>query len=684
MNNKPSEQKKQQPNPATTCNKWGLLMVGVALVGLGIFIGIVYNNLWNNQTIGEERPRQTEPVDILIDSSPTPAPVRATNTSPASAQASTHTFAPIADSYTNEEEPTVNHGKNRRLRTDAEPAVLSYLQFELDGLAPYVVSAKLHLFAYSNSGSGVSAYLVTENGWHETEINHDNAPMLGEMVGNGGDIAEESWVAVDIAATAIQEGMVTLAIVGNSRTNISYASREAGELSPYLVVETAFAPPPTPAPAIQMPNAGIQPLTFAVTPVADARTKADEPSKWLGDDDMLRIDGDPEKRAYLRFELPDIDGEITRLTLQLFAITDVEQGFDVYQVGSDWTEGTLTFENAPALGERLAIAPTAAADSWLEIDLTALAGERVINIGLATENESSMGFVSREGGAFAPQLFVEATVATNEVVLLAVGDIATCKRDGDERTSALVGKNAGMVALLGDIVYEKATFDEFAECYHPSWGQHTSRTIPAVGNHEYETRNAVPYYDYFGARAGEPDKGYFSLNYGDWHIVVLNTNCSRVGGCDVDSPQYKWLEADLAAHPTNCTIGIWHHPRYSSGTHGSFESTDDFWDLLYENGAEMVLVGHDHIYERFDLLDDTDNVDEEYGIQQFVVGLGGKSRRPIEDIQANSLLRYRETYGVLKLTLRPDEYDWEFLSVEADLVVDAGTLPCHPAPESGS
>jgi hypothetical protein len=199
-----------------------------------------------------------------------------------------------------------------------------------------------------------------------------------------------------------------------------------------------------------------------------------------------------------------------------------------------------------------------------------------------------------------------------------------------------------------------------------------------VGNHEYHTAGASGYFSYFGAAAGDPTKGYYSYDIGTWHIIALNSNCSRVGGCGVGSPQEQWLKADLAAHPNMCTLAYWHHPRFSSGDHGSNTSYDAFWKAIYAAGVEIVLNGHDHSYERFAPQNPSGAADPN-GIQEFVVGTGGKNHYAFGTIKANSVVRNSDTYGVLKLTLHPTSYDWQFVPEAGKTFTDTGTRNCFNA-----
>ncbi len=262
-------------------------------------------------------------------------------------------------------------------------------------------------------------------------------------------------------------------------------------------------------------------------------------------------------------------------------------------------------------------------------------------------------------------------------VVVAAGDIAACHTTGAQQTAALIDNIAGTVITLGDNAYESGTLSQFTSCYDPSWGQLKARTFPSVGNHEYLTKNAAGYFGYFGAAAGGPNKGYYSYDLGSWHIVVINTNCSEVGGCGVNSPQGQWLSADLAAHPALCTMAYWHQPRFSSGEHGNDTGLIPFWQILYNAGVDLVLNGHDHDYERFAPQDPNGAADPVRGIREFVVGTGGKGLRPITTTIANSEVHNDNTLGVLKLTLHPSGYDWQFIPVAGKTFTDSGSGMCH-------
>ena len=263
-------------------------------------------------------------------------------------------------------------------------------------------------------------------------------------------------------------------------------------------------------------------------------------------------------------------------------------------------------------------------------------------------------------------------------VLVGAGDIADCTGlAGAEATAKLLEQIPGTVMAVGDLAYPDGTKENFA-CYDRTWGRAKSRTRPAVGNHEFHSSSATPYFDYFGAAAGDPKNGFYSYDLGTWHIVVLNSECKDVGGCNAGSRQEKWLRADLAAHPAVCTLGYWHKPLFSSGDkHGNDPEIKPLWQALYDAHAGVVVNGHDHDYERFAPQNPDGAADPEHGIREFVVGTGGKSHRPFGEPKPNSELRNTDAFGVLKLTLREKGYEWQFIPEAGKSFTDAGSGSCH-------
>jgi 3',5'-cyclic AMP phosphodiesterase CpdA len=245
-------------------------------------------------------------------------------------------------------------------------------------------------------------------------------------------------------------------------------------------------------------------------------------------------------------------------------------------------------------------------------------------------------------------------------------------------TARLLGTPHPVVVLtLGDNQYENGTLAKFRRSYDRSWGRLKGRTRPAPGNHDYRTPRAAGYFDYFGPAAGRRSRGYYSFDVGGWHLIALNSECAPIGGCTTGSRQERWLRADLAAHPARCTLAYWHKPRFSSGMHGNNATYVAFWQALYRAGADVVLVGHDHDYERFAPQTPHGKADPASGIRQFVVGTGGKTHDGFRTIRANSQVRNSGTFGVLRLTLHPSSYDWRFVPEPGKTFTDRGHGSCH-------
>ncbi len=256
------------------------------------------------------------------------------------------------------------------------------------------------------------------------------------------------------------------------------------------------------------------------------------------------------------------------------------------------------------------------------------------------------------------------------------GDIAICGGNA-EATARQLDSLGGTVFTLGDNVYPSGTRAEFRNCYEPTWGRHKSRTRPSPGNHDYDTPGAAPYYEYFGANAGLSGEGFYSFDLGAWHIISLNSNVQAVG-----SGQLSWLRADLAQHATTkCTMAYWHHPIFSSGPNSVNASeapirayAEQMFRILYEASADLVLVGHEHLYERFAPQSPDGVLDTARGIRQIIVGTGGVPLYDFRPPRTNSEVRLK-THGVMKLTLSSDRYQWDFLPTSG--AGDSGTTACH-------
>jgi hypothetical protein len=254
-------------------------------------------------------------------------------------------------------------------------------------------------------------------------------------------------------------------------------------------------------------------------------------------------------------------------------------------------------------------------------------------------------------------------------IALAAGDIAGCtERFFDEATAELLDAHEGTVFALGDNVQGAGTPEDFANCFHPSWGRHKERIWPAVGNHEYNVEGAVPHFGYWGERGRPAGEGYYSFELGAWHVVVLNSNL-------LFEEQYQWLAADLAASSTRCTLAYWHHPWFTSSAYQGDEAIKRFVEILEDAGADVILTAHAHGYERF-APQTADGVAEERGIRHFVVGSGGAPFHPFKRTAPNSEVRVH-AYGLLELELFEDRYTWEFLPIAGETFTDAGEGECH-------
>jgi alkaline phosphatase len=265
---------------------------------------------------------------------------------------------------------------------------------------------------------------------------------------------------------------------------------------------------------------------------------------------------------------------------------------------------------------------------------------------------------------------------TRPAVMLAAGDIAQCSLDGVRLTADLVAHRKGTVAAIGDTVYPRGSASDFADCYAPTWGRFKARTRPAIGNHEYLTPGAKPYFDYFGKRA-HPPNAYYSYRLGSWHIIVINSECSEIGGCGRGSAELRWLKKDLARHPARCTLAYWHRPRFSSGPHGPSSEMQRIWVTLAKARADVVLNGHDHLYQRFAPLNARGRVSPKRGMREFVVGTGGGPHYSAPGTSTGSRKIITGQWGVLRLVLKARRYHWQFLAAPGGKVLDQGGASCH-------
>jgi hypothetical protein len=492
-----------------------------------------------------------------------------------------------------------------------------------------------------------------------------------------------------------------------TRTNTPTPTRTP---TPTSTPTSSPTPTITPTPT-NTPN--VSSLTFPA--LADARVLESNPGSNYGSLGRLDVDS-PGQESYLLFTVGGLSGPVQSARLRLFVTNGSSNGPSIYLTNNTWTESGITWSNRPApMSGAVANAGSIASGGWVEFDLTgAVTGDGAYSFVLQPDSTDGATFYSREGST-PPELLLSyaagpsptqtntptagpsptptntpttgpsstptitptptQTPSSSGLVFVGAGDIADCSRPQDELTAQLLDAIPGTVYTVGDNAYPNGSAASFTNCYAPTWGRHKARTHPAVGDNEYNTSGAAGYYGYFGPAAGDPAQGYYSYDVGSWHIITLNSNCSNVGGCDLESPQGQWLQADLAAHPTTCTLALHHEPLFSSK--GGDSDLRDFWELLYAAGAEIVLSGHRHNYERFAPQNPFGVAEPGRGIRQFVVGTGGSSLSTFDSsIAPNSEVRNAQAHGVLKLTLYPGSYDWVFIPIAGQMFTDSGSAQC--------
>jgi chitodextrinase len=536
---------------------------------------------------------------------------------------STSTFTPVADSYVRADQSGSNFGTQTALRLDASPVYRSYLRFNVQGLEGTVVGAVLRLRPSADNAAGFSVASVASTSWGETSITYANAPPIGAAGGASGPLTAGEYAEVDVTSLISGNGLVSMALTTTSATAVSLSSREAEANRPQLVITTQggggggdVTPPSVPT-------------GLGATVLSSSQIRLN----WTASSDNVGVAGYAVYR----------DGGAT-------------------PVGT--TSGGTTFTDG-------GLAPSSTHS--YRVDAFDAAGNRSAKSGQVTATTTAGG-----GGSGDPVIAAAGDIACDPTVSgFNINGTATgCRMKAT--SDLLLAMAPEAILALGDSQYENAAFSKYAGSFGPTWGRLKSLIRPAVGNHEYRVAGAAGHFQYFGAAAGDPAKGYYSFDVGAWHLIALNSECTKIpGGCAATGAQVKWLKADLAANTATCTLAYWHRPRFSSSTYGDDATYKPFWDALYAAGADVVLAGHAHNYERFALQDPDGNADSDRGIRAFVVGTGGKSHYRIIDPGPNSQVANGDTFGVLKLTLRPTRYDWAFIPEPGKSFTDSGSANCH-------
>ena len=651
-------------------------------------------------------PSNTPTDSATPTSSPSPT---STNTQ---TPATTLTFVTNADAYVNQSSSSTNYGNATTLQVDgaSDPDLESFIRFTLTGISGTVQSARLRVYVTTNGSANGPAVYATGTSWTETGITWNNRPArTSGALDNKSTISTNTWVEYNVTSLISGNGTFSFVLAADSTDGAVFSSRQ-GSQPPQLVVMLAGSSTITPsftatetATASSTPTNTVTPTsTVSSTPTstqasttsltfitnADAYVNQSNPSTNYGNATSLQVDGasDPDLESFIRFTVMGISGTIQSARLRVFTTTNGStNGPAVYSTGSSWVETSITWNNRPArTSGALDNKSTISTNTWVEYNVASLVkADGTFSFVLAAESTDGVTFSSRQGSQ-PPQLIITfisdvtstptlsssptSTLSAGDAIFVGAGDIASCDNNNDELTAQLLDSILGTVFTTGDNVYDNGTFTQYTNCYDPTWGRHKARTKPIPGNHEYNTSGAAGYFQYFNNVPA-----YYAYNLGSWRIYALNSEID----VSASSPQLTWLQNDLAENPSRCVLAYWHQPRWSSGiTHGSNTTYQTLWQILYEAGAELVLTGHEHNYERFAEMNAAGAIVSQ-GLREIVVGTGGRSHYSFGTILPASQVRDSSTYGVLKLTLHSDGYDWQFIPVEGSTFTDSGSTDCH-------
>ncbi|MCW2598699.1 MAG: hypothetical protein JWM02_528 [Frankiales bacterium] len=540
--------------------------------------------------------------------------------------------APLLDSYVDASVPTANYGGLTRLRIDSSPDARSYLRFDLSGVTGTVTRAILRITPTSSLSAGLDVRSVVDDTWTERGITFNNAPAIGPVGATSGAGTSGTALAVDVTSIVTAGGHVNLVLTARSSTAVSLASRES-TTPPSLTVDTTTN---------VSPQNSVAP---AVTGTAEVgKTLVADPGSW---------DGAPTITYGYQWQRCDSAScaTIALATRQSYQVVSADVGTSLRVV----VTATNSYGSGTATSASAAVVPVPPPPPDDKVIMAA--------------GDMSCGAAST-GSACVQQ----------------------------QTSDLLVSANPDGVLALGDNQYECGDLSEFQSSYAPSWGRVLAKTYPVPGNHEYATSTsssnncynraggAPGYYTYFGDRSTPLQvgcmvncKGYYSYDLGGWHLIALNSNCSKVGGCNAGNPQYTWLKADLAAHPNQCTLAYYHHPRWTSGQELDTAAMGPVVQALYDAGVDVILNGHDHDYERFAPMAPDGSVDPVRGTREFVVGTGGRNTSSFIASRFGSEVRDSSTFGVLKMVLHHNSYDWQFVPVTGSTsgFADSGAQPCH-------
>jgi hypothetical protein len=559
-----------------------------------------------------------------------------------------------ADAYVTSAAPGTNFGTGYTLFTQASgPQQRAYLRFPVAGLTGTVTSAVLQLYSYSTYAAGVKVFTSPAT-WTETGLTYDSAPATGAQVGTGTNLVVNTTAAIDVTPAVTGNGTVSLVVTTDRTTANKFAARESSINRPTLVVTTVSGtttPPASPSPSASPSSSpSTSPTTVppgsTVTPTGGSGQTAMVGTAFAAPLTATVTDGGaPIAGASVTFTAPATEPSAT-----------FPGGAGSVTVTTD-TDGVAT--SPPVTAGRMAGG----------FAITATAGTATADFALTSRDPMivTAGDISCAAGS-APTATKCQQLATSDLALSLHPDVAL---------------------PLGDDQYELGSLSDFTGSYGPSWGRLDSISRPVPGNHEYgyigtaiTPTGGTGYFTYYGVRSHplQPNCStlctpWYSYDIGSWHIVALDSQCGVVGGCNPGNPQYQWLLNDLNSHPAQCTLAYWHIPIHASSTDRQ-PDMQSIYSLLDNKGADVVLAGHAHYYERFDPQDAAKNPSPT-GIRDFVVGTGGRSFFPISATpQPNSVARIANTFGVLQMTLSDGAYSWNFAPTNAGGATDSGTAGC--------
>src|SRR4051812_554437 len=561
------------------------------------------------------------------------------STTPPARAAVTVSFAPVGDAYVSEAGPDTNFGTAADLRMQSSPALTGYLLFDPAGMPGSVTSASLRVRANTGSGHGFDLRAVQDTSWSEQTLTYRNAPVPSATItASTGAFSAGQWISLDVTQLVQGNGPVTFALTRPRTTPVAVSSKDAGvSFAPELVVTTEGNLPP-----------GNTSLPSVTGSAQEGRTLAAHAGSWNGTEPIAYT------YAWQRCDRSGADcGDIPGASADTYPVAEADVGSMLRVVVS--ASNPAGDQSAASPGTLTVLAAGVAPLVVAAGDIACDPADPAFNLGSGTATGCQQLATSN--------LFFDSPVAA--------------------------------VLPLGDEQYECGASPAWEQSYALSWGRVRQITRPVPGNHEYETTGgtgcdtanagAAGYFQYFGALAGDPGKGYYSYDLGSWHMVALNSNCGEVGGCGAGSAQEQRLRHDLAASSASCTLAYWHHPLFTSGAHApGSASVRPLFQALYDNGVEMLLTGHDHNYERFAPQAPSGALDLAHGVREFVVGTGGRSLYAQGTPLPNSEARNSRTFGILELTLYQQSYAWRFRSASSGAVEDSQSQACQNPPHDTS